>query len=221
MPVRAGDLGRSLHVLPALNVIRAFIIEADVKIFRAPGRKGRGPPLLHFMIAIWANGLVFLHFFVFSRYVPRATEPRVRRYPRAIFPYPAQASAHGFLLLGLQFDGIMLWAELPVFKIDLGKLLHRILHNLFVIFDVCIENDANFFVVQIWQIIRHCEILFSHVLGQRVHHILSKQAFEEPVHIAQEFFEIVGLMLLPFFSTSALRKFMIYGFRIGAEGAGL
>jgi hypothetical protein len=70
VPVRAADLGRSLHVLPALNVISACVIEADVKIFRAPGRKGRGPPLLHCMIAMWADSLVFLHFILHQYYFP-------------------------------------------------------------------------------------------------------------------------------------------------------
>ena len=68
--VRAADFGRSLHVVPTLNVIRALVIEADVKIFRAPGRKGRGPPPLHFMIAMWADSLVFLHFILHQYYFP-------------------------------------------------------------------------------------------------------------------------------------------------------
>jgi hypothetical protein len=70
VPVRAADLGRFLHVLPALNVISALVIEADVKIFRAPGRKGRGLPLLHCVIAMWADSFVFLHFILHQYYYP-------------------------------------------------------------------------------------------------------------------------------------------------------
>ena len=61
MPVRTADLGRFLHVLPAFYVIRTFVIEADVKILRTPGRKGRGPPLVHLAITIWTDSFVFLH----------------------------------------------------------------------------------------------------------------------------------------------------------------
>jgi len=66
VPIRAADLGRFLHMLPAFYVIRTFVIEAHVKILRTPGRKGRGPPLVHLAIAIWTDSFVFLHFILLS-----------------------------------------------------------------------------------------------------------------------------------------------------------
>jgi hypothetical protein len=82
--VRAGDLSRFLHVLPALHVIRTFVVKTDVKILRTPGGKGRGLPLAHLPVAMWTNGLVYLHFILLCDYVPRAPY----RVALEIFPGP-------------------------------------------------------------------------------------------------------------------------------------
>ena len=62
---------------------------------------------------------------------------------------PPRVWRRRFAIVVLRSDGVVFRVELPVSEIDFGELLHRMLHDLFVITDVFIENRTDLFVIQV------------------------------------------------------------------------